>query len=239
MPLAIDIDQDGRDELFAGFNLVDSDGSIVWTFTTDVAKVWFGGHADSINLLTVSRDPDQTRILWTYDDAGGVAMTDGNGRLLWEATGPHYQDIGTGRLFPGEETQIAVELHHGARGNVDPMLIFDPNGVHLATLTGPKVSMLDWDGNGLDELIGGTPPAIFNGNGQPLYVLDTPGATASGVNPKFGDMNGDGLIDIIALNKDKLYIYLNQSGGSPIPNLPLGMAQNTSYNQQYWKYIQR
>lgn len=163
-PLALDLDGDGRDELLAGFAMLDHDGTLLWTHRSRKVALWFGGHADSLCVVRLDvANPANTRLLITYCDAAGIAMVDGNGNCIWEFTGVHFATAAVAKLgTDGGTPQIIVDLGHLPRSAAGEIWILSIEGNHLATIKGShRAYPVDWDGDGVCELLG-IPPHIRN-----------------------------------------------------------------------------
>ncbi len=163
-PLAFDLDGDGRDELLAGFAMLDHDGTLLWTHHSRKVALWFGGHADSLSVVRLDAGhPENTRLLMTYCDASGIAMVEGTGQCIWEFTGAHFATAAVARLRADRsEPQIVVDLGHLPRSVSGELWILSLDGSHLATIKGShRAYPIDWDGDGVCELLG-IPPHSRN-----------------------------------------------------------------------------
>ncbi|MTI94741.1 MAG: hypothetical protein FH749_04515 [Firmicutes bacterium] len=230
-PLAFDLDGDGRDEILAGFALLNHDGSTRWVYESNTVKLWFGGHLDSAQVLRLDQEyPENTRIVITYCDAGGIAMLDGNGKQLWEITGRHFETVSAARLLPDRnELQLVVDVSHLAMDEPGECWILSETGVHLATLRGShRAHPANWLDNGRDQL-------LF----VPKQETDAKAESALiAINTDFylfqtGNITGNGARDALFIAGDELLIYANEAA-PPRPSLPLGSGTNFStYNSQY------
>lgn len=235
-PLAFDLDGDGRDEILAGFALLNHDGSTRWVYRSSTVKLWFGGHLDSAHIMRLDQaNPQNTRLLITYCDACGLAMIDGNGEALWEITGPHFATVTSGRLYPhSDEKQIIVDLGHLPRNSPGEVWVLDGDGKQLAVLRGGhRAYPLDWNGDGVDELLF-TPRPDGDSRGEKLALI--------AMTPEFyrfraGSMTGKGLPDILNILPGRLDIYENpgRRGKTAGTGVPRGTGVNvSSYNVPYF-----
>jgi len=228
-PLALDLDGDGREEILAGFAMLNPDGAIRWTYRSSRVKLWFGGHQDSACVYRLDQaHPENTRLLITFCDGSGMAMLDGNGRCIWELGGRHFATVAVGRLLPGVESrQIIVDLGHLQRNAPGEVWILDEAGTLLATLRGgDRAFPIDWNGDGIDELVFAPPPAVGEA-GEKLSLF--------AMAPDFyrfraGDLYGRGVLDAMMIGGGRLALYSNQGArltGSDRPCSP-GTCLNTS-----------
>ena len=211
-PLALDLDGDGKDELLAGFGMLDHDGTLLWTHHSKKVALWFGGHADSLSVIRLDAGhPENTRLLITYCDAAGIALVDGAGRCIWEYTGVHFATAVTARLLSKEEApQIIVDLGHLKRSATGEVWVLSLDGTHLATLKGShRAYPIDWDSDGSCELLG-IPPHIGDRSTGDI----APFAMARDFY-RFGAIfrDGSGFHDVMKLNGGMALIYHNPAGG--------------------------
>jgi outer membrane protein assembly factor BamB len=94
----IDLDGDGRDEIAAGFAMLNADGSVRWTFKSSKFDL-NRGHLDCIRLLRRGNRPEDTCLVLTLCGANGIAVVDGNGKTIWERGGSHFESIDIGRVI--------------------------------------------------------------------------------------------------------------------------------------------
>ncbi len=170
---------------------------------------------------TVALDPDYGG-LWVV--AGDV---DGNGALIWEHSGHHFESINVGRVIPGRDSlQLVVDIDHRPRGEA-PLWVFDEDGAHLGQIMTHYCrshTLLDWTGNGYDNIVIGSVRGLFDHQGERIGTFDAPGAS----HVHIGDMTGDGLPDIILYSDTAVYIFRNEHGTQPDTPPPLGTGLNVT-----------
>ncbi|MHC4520785.1 MAG: glycosyl hydrolase, partial [Planctomycetota bacterium] len=111
-PRPIDLDGDGRDEIMAGYAMLNPDGSVRWVFQSQKIDQ-NRGHLDCARIVKYGRSPEEFRIALTCCGADNVALIDGNGKPLWELSGHHYESIDIGRVIPDRPgPQILVDIDH-------------------------------------------------------------------------------------------------------------------------------
>ncbi len=236
-PVPIDLDGDGRDEIMAGYAMLNSDGTVRWVFGTE--KVDIGrGHVDCCRVLKSGKTPEQVRLVLTCCGANHMAVVDGNGKIVWEVSGRHFESVDVGRIrrdVPGP--QIAVDIDHQPWGK-GPIWLFDAAGRRLGQIMTDYArhhALLDWTGDGLQEILVAQGRGLFDGHGRRVATLAMEGAP-SGEPPSesaemlalVGDMTGDGVPDVLLTTRSSsvIYIYRNEKGRKPRRAVPLGTGVN-------------
>jgi len=230
-PRPIDLDGDGRDEIAAGYAMLNADGSVRWTFkssTIDVSR----GHLDCIRLLRGGDNPEDIRLVLTLCGANGIALIDGNGKTIWERAGSHFESIDVGRVVADREgPQILVDIDHQAFGQA-PLCLLDENGVLLGRINTDYARhhhLLDWTGDALDEIFNAHSGAVYDRAGLRIATLaappDSEGAERSIL---VGDFTGDRVADVTLVTTTALYIFIfkNEKGVRPTHRVDLGTEFN-------------
>ncbi|TKJ37730.1 MAG: hypothetical protein CEE38_06560 [Planctomycetes bacterium B3_Pla] len=233
-PRPIDIDGDGRDEIMAGYSLLNHDGSVRWVFESgkvDQSK----GHLDCARVLRQGASPEDFRIVLTCCGANNVALVDGNGRVLWEVSGYHFESVDVGHVIPNHAGRhIVVDIDHQPYGK-SPVWVLDENGKRLGRIVtdySRHHCLLDWTGDGIDEIMVAHKSGIYNSRGVRIGTFGTPGLDSVAGKRKYeksmliGDMTGDGIADVIIATPHTVYIYKNENGKKPDRPVPLGTEFN-------------
>ncbi len=221
----MDIDGDGRDEIMAGYALLNPDGTVRWTFDSEKVEQK-RGHLDCARIMTPAEAPADMRIALTCCGAKNLAVADGTGKTLWEVPGHHFESINVGHIIPGHPgPQLLVDIDHVPRGE-SPLCVFDADGVLLGRMIGDycrQHRLIDWDGDGADEFAVAHSHALYGHTGTRIATFDLPGhATIVAV----GDMDGDNVPDLLFGKEDAVYLFRNTSGKQGEQPLPLGMGVN-------------
>jgi hypothetical protein len=213
-----DWDGDGRDEIAAGFAMLNADGSVRWIFKSSTINLK-QGHLDCIRLMHRGDKPEDVRLVLTLCGANGIAMIDGNGKTIWERAGSHFESIDLGRVVterPGP--QILVDIDHQPFGK-GPLLLMDENGVLLGRINteyARHYHLLDWNGDGLDEIFNAHSGALYNNKGRRIATLTAPAAANKGERSLLvGDFTGDGVPDVALVTTAALHIFKNENGVKP------------------------
>ncbi|NLH71595.1 MAG: hypothetical protein GX456_00915 [Verrucomicrobia bacterium] len=232
-PVPIDLDGDGRDEVMAGYAMLNPDGTVRWlTKTTKIDQA--RGHCDCFRLVRSGHKPDQFRFAMTFCGANGIALIDGNGHSLWEVTGEHFESIDVGKICPEiPGLQIAVDIDHRPWG-AGPVWVFDENGnvrTKINTDYARHHALLDWTGDGIHEIVVAQSRAIFDCTGKRIATLAMDAADDAAGEERLvltGDFTGDGVPDVLLTKRSMsaVHIYKNLHGQKPSPPAPLGTEAN-------------
>lgn len=233
-PRPVDLDGDGRDEIMAGYAMLNSDGSVRWVYrskTVDQSK----GHLDCMRVARQGAKPDDFRLAITCCGSNNIAMLDGNGKILWEVPGYHFESINIGRVDPDSPSpQILVDIDH-RQPNESPLWLLDANGVRLGQITATYCrhhKLLDWNGDGLDEIFNADNRAVYDQHGQRIATLARQklnDPTLQGEDSiLLGDMTGDGVRDILIVTPETVSIFKNEKGQKPKEPVPLGAELNVT-----------
>jgi len=232
-PRPIDVDGDGRDEVMAGYAMLNSDGTTRWVCSSpnvDIAR----GHLDCCRVLRKGKRPEDYRLVLTYCGADAIAVVDGNGKLIWEVSGYHFESVDVGKIcddVPG--LQIAVDIDHRPWGQ-GPIWVFDEHGRNLGQIMTDYArhhALIDWTGTGTQAILVAQGRGLFDGRGRRIVTLameepDAPDpAEMLGI---VGDMTGDGVPDVLLTTRSSsaVYIYKNEKGKRPVAPIPSGTEVN-------------
>ncbi|MDQ1256446.1 MAG: hypothetical protein QG656_1042 [Candidatus Hydrogenedentes bacterium] len=228
-PVPVDVNGDGRDEIMAGYAMLDAQGQVLWTYKSnkvDETK----GHLDCMRVAQRGVKPEDFRLAITCCGANNLAMLDGNGKILWEVPGEHFESIDIGRVFPNVPgPQIIVDIDHREDG---PVWIFDEKGQLLGRIVtdySRHHALVDWDGDGNDEIVVGHNAALYSHQGKRIATLIADPAediTKSERSLAIGDIDGDGLPDILLITPETVQIYRNPATNKPTNPIPLGTEPN-------------
>ncbi len=231
-PRPYDVDGDGVDEIFAGFALLNSDGSVRWVYDSALPGQ-ARGHLDAVRAVVHGETPDEWRFVLTGCGANRVALVDGLGNVLWERSGYHFESVSVGDVCPDVSgPEILVDVCHYDR-NETPLWILDQEGAVLSewmcSNSRPQ-GTLDWTGDGVDEIVVADARGIYDCQGNRLAILSAhlPNGLPQdwGGHLTLGDMTGDGVPDIMISTAEAVYIYENKEG-TPT-DVPLGSGLNRS-----------
>jgi len=237
-PVPIDLDGDGRDEVLAGYAALNADGSTRWvagSTAVDVAR----GHCDCFRAVRLAPTPAESRFVMTYCGANNLALLDGLGRPVWELSGHHFESVDVGRVradVPGQHLVVDVDHRPWGQG---PLWILDERGQRLGEIMTDYArhhALVDWTGDGLDEILVAEPRALYDGHGRLLARFEMDAADlgdprapeAAEMLGLVGDVTGDGVPDVLLTTRAStaVYVYRNERGRKPNPPAPLGTGVN-------------
>jgi hypothetical protein len=232
-PVPIDLDGDGRDEIAAGYAMLNADGSTRWVFQSQQVDQ-SRGHCDCFRLVRAGKTPSEFRFAMTLCGANAIALLDGNGRPLWELAGEHFESIDVGRICAGlAGVQLAVDIDHRPWGE-GPLWVIDEQGTvqtKIMTDYARHHGLLDWTGDGLAEVVVAQSRGVYDGQGRRVATLamdendDLTGEERLVLN---GDFSGDGVPDVLLTNRALTHVsvYRNEHGRRPDPPAALGTEKN-------------
>jgi len=216
-PTPVDINGDGRDEILGGYSLLDPNGHELWTLKSDSIDLT-KGHMDVCDVIATGKKPEEARMLVTLCGASAIALIDGRGQFLWTVTGRHYESIDYGRIrndIPGR--QIVVDVAHAGQLQVE---FLDDHGHPLGTIhcfESRHHRLIDWNGDGLDEILIGNALRLFDGKGACIVRLGPANAFEGETGPQkdndpgplalVADVDGDGRPEIILHSPQSILIY--------------------------------
>ena len=238
-PFPIDLDNDGSDEVIAGFAALNSDGSLRWRLPDEICK---GGHADSIRLFVDAEKASDKRLLITHCGGNRLDMVDGNGKIYWSRSGLHFESVFFGELdktIPGRE--IVVDICHEAWGKA-PLVVLDENGDMLGrymTMRSRQHRLVNWFGTGEDLIYCGQTRALLDAKGNKRALFETPLPDGSRGEDNKGtlrymihlaDMTGDGRPDLVVntVPGSAVWIYRNEKGAKNLSRERLTMPVNAT-----------
>ena len=238
-PTLIDIDHDGRDEVMAGYTMLDDNGKELWTMTTDTVDLK-RGHLDCCEVFASGNKPEDFRLIVSCCGANVLAMLDGNGKKLWRIADRHYESIDVGRVRadrPGP--QIVVDIAHqpNRKGSIE---LIDGQGKLLGRYfcgDSRHHRLIDWDGDGLQEILVGQEQRLLDGQGRCALQFGPADAfdKSAVVHPDqdhepfalVGDLDGDERPEIILYSGEKVLVYRSDEAAK-VPALKLGTGVNVT-----------
>lgn len=240
-PIPVDVDGDGRQEIMAGYALLNADGSVRWALP-DGGRFKGGGHLDCGRVLRRGAKAADTVLLLTCCGHNRLLAVDGNGSILWEIGGHHFESIDIGRICadrPGLQLLVDV-VPTAAVGDQNELWIVGEDGEHLGRIAAEYTrfhALADLNGDGLDEIILPHSRGVFDGHGRRVgtFAME-PQADLYGGKPHAegeignivvrGDMNGDGIPDVTLTTPLAAYIFTGAPGAKAAAPAALGCGPN-------------
>jgi len=210
-PWAHDVNGDGRDEVMAGYDLLDADGRKLWTCRD------LDDHADCIWVGDVNGDGTNELVI-----GGSVTvMYAPDGRELWRYAGSiESQHVALGKFrsdVPGLQIAGLDRIERGDTGvptrGKDAMFLLDGEGRELwkeeRTTSGWLTiveTMRGWDGGPLDYILayrrgGGIFPTLYDGHMNAVASFPVDGYAAH------ADLVGSGKEQVLIYTDDAVTVF--------------------------------
>jgi len=240
-PIPVDVDGDGRQEIMAGYALLNADGSVRWTLP-DGGRFKGGGHLDCGRVLRRGAKAADTVLLLTCCSHGRLLAVDGNGGILWEIGGHHFESIDIGKVRadrPGRQLLVDVVPTAG-KGDQNELWLVGEDGEWLGRIAAEYTrfhTLADLNGDGLDEIVLPHSRGLFDGFGRRLgtFVMESQ-ADLYGGKPRAegeignlvvrGDVTGDGVPDVVLTTPLAAYVFQGAPAVVPASRVPLGSGLN-------------
>lgn len=240
-PIPVDVDGDGRQEIMAGYALLNADGTVRWTLP-DGGRFKGGGHLDCGRVLRRGGTAADTVLVLTCCGHNRLLAVDGNGGILWEIAGHHFESIDIGKVRadrPGVQLLVDV-VPNAARGDQNELWLVGDDGTWLGRITADYTrfhTLVDLNGDGLDEIVLPHSRGRFDGSGRRLgtFAMESQPDLYGG-RPKAegeignlvvrGDMTGNGVADVVLTTPLAAYVFQSAPPATPRPRVPLGSGLN-------------
>ncbi|MDF2958309.1 MAG: hypothetical protein K0S39_44 [Paenibacillus sp.] len=202
-PYTVDIDGDGKEEMFIGYHLVDHDGTLLWTLPVET------DHTDEILIGRWNPAVKEPQIAIASGDEGFM-IADLQGNLVHKHMIGHAQRVSIGNYRPDlEGLEMCVTTFWGYQGII---YFFDCTGklIHQfePACNGNMVTPVNWTGDGRDLV-------LLNGNTRFGGLVDGYGRRVV-VFPEDGhpdlcaevlDVTGDGRDELVLWDQQRMFIY--------------------------------
>ncbi|WEG13704.1 hypothetical protein PU629_04880 [Pullulanibacillus sp. KACC 23026] len=220
-PWVYDFNQDGRDEVMAGYDFLTADGEKLWSCQK------LEDHADCILVADVDGSGNRRLII-----GGSVTvMYDSNGKECWRYEGSiESQHVAVGKFrgdLPG--LQIAgldriIRGHGGNQNGKDGLFLLDANGKELCKedrQTKGWLTIIEtirhWDSNDLDYILAyrrgdGVLPGLYDGFLNPIVTFPVDGYVGH------ADLLGRGEEQVIIYNHETAWIFSRKDGDLSKPS---------------------
>ncbi len=217
-PFPVDIDGDGRDEIMAGFAMLNPDGSVRWLLPE--VETLASGHLDCCRVLRSGKGPQDCVLVLTTCGAERLLAVDGRGALQWSVDGHHFESIDIGRIHPDRPgPQILVDLV-----DTNSVWVLDEGGNCLGEIKAEYTrfhTLVDWNGDGLDEIVLPHARGLFDCRGKRIatFAMDPPGDLYGGHSSVegeignivlHGNLSDGGSNDIAITAPQAVHIFRNE-----------------------------
>ena len=212
-PYTKDVNGDGREEMFVGYDLVDADGHRIWSLPV---------HTDHTDEIVIGRfDPEQGELIGTVSGSEGFMLSDLDGNVLVRHIIGHAQRISVGNYRPDlPGLEICVTTYWGNQGIIyfhdchGNLLWSDEPGTN-----GNVITPVNWTGDGRDLIL--LNADIERGgliDGYNRQVVRFPDDGHPQLCAEVLDLTGDCRDEIVVWDEKMMYIYTqdNQTSGQPV-----------------------
>ncbi|MBR1920078.1 MAG: hypothetical protein IJ831_10695 [Spirochaetales bacterium] len=201
-PYTYDYNGDGREEVFACYNMIGADGKLLWQFP------WKNDHTDEI--IYGKYDPDGEQVLAMVAGWEGFIMAKRDGTVLVKDINGHGQRISTGNYQPDRKGMEIVTTTYWGPQQI--LYMHDCNGNELwhkqMHCNGNTVAPVNWDGDGTELFM--TNPSVQMGglmDGYGRIVVQMPDDGHPTTSTETLDLTGDHRDEIIVWDRHELWIY--------------------------------
>ncbi len=197
-----DVNGDGREEMFVGYDLVSADGERLWSLPV---------HTDHTDEIVIGKiDPEQDELIGIVSGWEGFMLADLQGNILKKEITGHAQRISVGNYrpeLPGME--ICVSTYWGNQGI---LYLYDCHGNQLwndePSPNGNVITPVNWTGDGQDLI-------LRNGNialgglidGHNRQVVRFPDDGHPELCAEVIDLTGDCRDEIVLWDEKRMFIY--------------------------------
>lgn len=230
-PLTLDINGDGREEMFVGYHLVDADGKLTWTLPVPT------DHTDEILIGRWNPKAAAPEIALASGDEGFI-VADLQGRILQKHMIGHAQRISVGNYRPDlPGLEISVTTFWGYQGIV---YLFDCEGRLLDAFepeaNGNLITPVNWRGDHEDlRLLSANVKhgGLVDGHGR--RVVRFPDDGHPELCAEAIDLTGDGRDDIVVWDTTSLWIYTQDhpAAGPVIPRIKTPHHNASNYRGEH------
>ena len=201
-PYTRDLNGDGREEMFIGYDLVDADGHQIWSLPV---------HTDHTDEIVIGRfDPARGELIGTASGSEGFMLADLQGNILVKRIIGHAQRISVGNYrpeLPGLE--ICVTTYWGNQGII---YFYDCHGDLLWSdepgTNGNVITPVNWTGDGRDLILLNANVArggLIDGHNRPVVRFPADGHPE--LCAEVIDLTGDCRDELVVWDEQRMFIY--------------------------------
>jgi hypothetical protein len=229
-PYAYDFYNNGKDCIFSCYNMIDSDGKLIWKLPIDT------DHTDEIIFGPI--DPDHPEgILAIVSGWEGFMLVDLKGNILFRDINGHGQRISSGNYCPDRKgLEICTTTYWENQGII---YLYDCKGNEIwhreALCNGNVICPVNWDGTGTDLI-------LLNGNvnhgglidGDGDVVVPFPDDGHPDLCAEVIDITGDCRDEIALWDRKQLWVYTqDRPSGSGYKPLKYPHYNSSNYRGEF------
>ncbi len=203
-PYPIDIDLDGKDEVYIGYAKIDNDGSVLWN------REDLNQHQDAIAAGNFDLNPQRpTRFFVAGSDEGVIVLTDAGQTLHHHRIG-HAQKLAIADFLPDLPGLEVASINYWRNPGI--VCLFDSRGNQLLSFEpshqGSALEPVNWSGDG-QELIflnaNARKGGLYDGHGQQVVQLPDDGHPDLAC--MVANFVGDERDELMVWNEQEIWIY--------------------------------
>jgi len=203
-PYSLDIDGDGREELFMGYALYDHDGRLLWDHSE------LSEHADGVIAGNFSPDPRaEARVYWFASDEGFL-MLDLKGQILLRSRVGHTQSPSIAKYRPELPGLQLMTINFWRNPGI--LTLFDYEGKIVAQgepiHSGSPILPVNWRGDGQEYAMLSANPkegGMIDGHLRRVVMFPDDGHPDLAFNVL--DLTGDPRDEIVVWDSERVWIY--------------------------------
>ena len=198
-PYIYDFNNDGKDEMFVGYDMVDSDGNILFSLPMD------SDHTDEIIYTRLNKNEEKKLILASGNEGMNIVNLDGT--IYKHNEIGHAQRISVAKYIEDlEGLQIMATTFWGSDGIV---CIFDSKGNKLKQIeqrsNGNVITPINYDGKHILAILNSSEDGgLINGNLDKVVKFPNDGHPTLCVESY--DIDNDGIDEIICFDEKEMWI---------------------------------
>lgn len=199
-PYIYDFDEDGKDEMFVGYDLVDHDGTILFSLPMN------SDHTDEIIYARLHKDEPKRLVLASGNE--GMNIVDLDGRIFKHNEIGHAQRISVAKYKEEVEgLQIIATAFWGSDGII---AIYDCHGNILSQMeqrsNGNVITPVNYDGKHILCLLNASEDGgLMNGELEKVVAFPKDGHPT--LCCEVYDIDEDGIDEIICFDQQQMWIY--------------------------------
>lgn len=202
-PYIYDFNNDGKDEMFVGYDMVDSKGNIIFSLPMN------SDHTDEIIYTRLNINEPKRLILASGNEGFNIVNLDGS--IYKHNEVGHAQRISVADYLNNNSLQILVTSFWGSDGIIN---FFDSNGDLLKSkefpFNGNVITPINYDGKHILSLLNASEEGGLI-DGSLDIVVKFPNDSHPITSSEVYDIDNDGIDEIICFDNNYMWIYKAES----------------------------